>query len=319
MVKGAGSSSRGTVPYVRRRVPIHILRGFCMGVADIIPGVSGGTVALLLGIYDRLVEQISTASSGISRLARGDIAGCKQRFRAVQWSFLASLLLGITLALLLLASWLRTQIHERPVIVSSAFFGVIAASAFATRREVRKWAPPLYLTFGICAVATFTLLGIRSGSLENPAPLVAICAGAIAICAMILPGISGSFVLLMLGLYDHLIAALEQRDPSVLGMYAVGALIGLLLFSRVLNRLLNRYRDLVVSMLLGLMVGSLRVLWPWPSDQGGLENTGLGTPQIEELLGALIAALVGVAAVVVILVLVANRENFDSDDALEMP
>ena len=194
-MKGAGSSSRGTVPYVRRRVPIHILRGFCMGVADIIPGVSGGTVALLLGIYDRLIEQISTASSGISCLARGDIAGCKQRFRAVQWSFLASLLLGITLALLLLASWLRTQIHERPVIVSSAFFGVIAASAFATRREVRKWAPPLYLTFGICAVATFTLLGIRSGSLENPAPLVAICAGAIAICAMILPGISGSFVL----------------------------------------------------------------------------------------------------------------------------
>ena len=319
MVKGAGSSSRGTVPYVRRRVPIHILRGFCMGVADIIPGVSGGTVALLLGIYDRLIEQISTASSGISCLVRGDIAGCKQRFRAVQWSFLASLLLGITLALLLLASWLRTQIHERPVIVSSVFFGVIAASAFATRREVRKWAPPLYLTFGICAVATFTLLGIRSGSLENPAPLVAICAGAIAICAMILPGISGSFVLLMLGLYDHLIAALEQRDPSVLGMYAVGALVGLLLFSRVLNRLLNRYRDLVVSMLLGLMVGSLRVLWPWPSDQGGLENTGLGTPQIEELLGALIAALVGVAAVVVILVLVANRENFDSDDALEMP
>ena len=290
-----------------------------MGVADIIPGVSGGTVALLLGIYDRLIEQISTASSGISCLARGDIAGCKQRFRAVQWSFLASLLLGITLALLLLASWLRTQIHESPVIVSSAFFGVIAASAFATRREVRKWAPPLYLTFGICAVATFTLLGIRSGSLENPAPLVAICAGAIAICAMILPGISGSFVLLMLGLYDHLIAALEQRDPSVLGMYAVGALIGLLLFSRVLNRLLNRYRDLVVSMLLGLMVGSLRVLWPWPSDQGGLENTGLGTPQIEELLGALIAAFAGGAAVAVIFVLVANRENFDSDDALEMP
>ena len=319
MVKGAGSSSRGTVPYVRRRVPTHILHGFCMGVADIIPGVSGGTVALLLGIYDRLIEQISTASSGISCLARGDIAGCKQRFRAVQWTFLASLLMGIAVALLLLASWLRTQIHERPVVVSSAFFGVITASAFATRREVRKWSPTRYLMFGIFAVATFTLLGIRSGSLENPGPLVAICAGAIAICAMILPGISGSFILLMLGLYDHLIAALEQRDVSVLGMYSIGALVGLVLFSRVLNRLLNRYRDLVVSMLLGLMVGSLRVLWPWPSDQGGLENTGLGTPQTEELVGALIAALVGVAAVVAIVAMVAHRENFDSDDALEMP
>ena len=318
-MKGVARLSRGTVPYVRRRVPIHILHGFCMGVADIIPGVSGGTVALLLGIYDRLIEQISAASSGISCLARGDVAGCKQRFRAVQWTFLASLLMGIAVALLLLASWLRTQIHERPVIVSSAFFGVIAASAFATRREVRKWSPSRYLIFGSFAAVTFTLLGIRSGSLENPGPLVAICAGAIAICAMILPGISGSFILLMLGLYDHLIAALEQRDVSVLGMYSIGALVGLLLFSRVLNRLLNRYRDLVVSVLLGLMVGSLRVLWPWPSDQGGLENTGLGTPQTEELVGALIAALVGVAAVVAIVAMVAHRENFDSDDALEMP
>jgi len=318
-VKGVARLSRGTVPYVRRRVPIHILHGFCMGVADIIPGVSGGTVALLLGIYDRLIEQISAASSGISCLARGDVAGCKQRFRAVQWTFLASLLMGIAVALLLLASWLRTQIHERPVIVSSAFFGVIAASAFATRREVRKWSPSRYLIFGSFAAVTFTLLGIRSGSLENPGPLVAICAGAIAICAMILPGISGSFILLMLGLYDHLIAALEQRDVSVLGLYSIGALVGLLLFSRVLNRLLNRYRDLVVSVLLGLMVGSLRVLWPWPSDQGGLENTGLGTPQTEELVGALIAALVGVAAVVAIVAMVAHRENFDSDDALEMP
>ena len=318
-MKGVARLSRGTVPYVRRRVPIHILHGFCMGVADIIPGVSGGTVALLLGIYDRLIEQISTASSGISCLARGDVSGCKQRFRAVQWTFLASLLMGIAVALLLLASWLRTQIHERPVIVSSAFFGVITASAFATRREVRKWSPSRYLIFGIFAATTFTLLGIRSGSLENPGPLVAICAGAIAICAMILPGISGSFILLMLGLYDHLIAALEQRDVSVLGMYAIGALVGLILFSRVLNRLLNRYRDLVVSMLLGLMVGSLRVLWPWPSDQGGLENTGLGTPQTDELVGALIAASVGVAAVVTIVAMVAHRENFDSDDALEMP
>ena len=97
-----------------------------MGVADIIPGVSGGTVALLLGIYDQLIKQVSTASSAIGSLIRGDVEGCKQRLRSVQWSFLASLLLGIAMALLLLASWLRTQIHERPVIVSSVFFGVIA-------------------------------------------------------------------------------------------------------------------------------------------------------------------------------------------------
>ena len=163
------------------------------------------------------------------------------------------------------------------------------------------------------------MLGVRSGSLDNPTAFVALSAGAIAICAMILPGISGSFVLLMLGLYDHLIAALEQRDVSVLGMYAIGALIGLALFSRVLHMLLMTHRDLVVSVLLGLMVGSLRVLWPWPSDQGGLENTRLGTPPVDELLGASISALLGGAAVVVLVVVVARKENFDSDDALEMP
>lgn len=290
-----------------------------MGVADIIPGVSGGTVALLLGIYDRLITQVSTVSSSIGSLIRGDFERCKQQLRSVEWSFLASLLLGIVTALLLLASWLRTQIHERPVIVSSAFFGVIAVSAFVTRREVRKWTPLLYLTFGVAAIATFSLLGIRSGSLDDPTAVVALGAGAIAICAMILPGISGSFVLLMLGLYDHVITALEQRDGSVLAMYAIGALIGLALFSRVLHTLLAAYRDLVVSVLLGLMVGSLRVLWPWPSDQGGLENTSLGTPSVDELLGASIAALLGGVVVVVLVVVVARKENFDSHDALEMP
>ena len=130
---------------------------------------------------------------------------------------------------------------------------------------------------------------------------------------MILPGISGSFVLLMLGLYDHVITALEQRDGSVLGMYAIGALIGLALFSRVLHTLLAAI-GIFVSVLLGLMVGSLRVLWPWPSDQGGLENTSLGTPSVDELLGASIAALLGGVVVVLLVVVVACKENFDSHD-----
>ena len=134
-----------------------------MGVADIIPGVSGGTVALLLGIYDRLITQVSTVSSSIGSLIRGDFEDVSNNSDPSN-GVPASLLLGIVTALLLLASWLRTQIHERPVIVSSAFFGVIAVSAFVTRRETRKWTPLLYLTFGLAAIATFSLLGIRSGS-----------------------------------------------------------------------------------------------------------------------------------------------------------
>ena len=143
-------------------------------------------------------------------------------------------------------------------------------------------------------------------------------AGSIAICAMILPGISGSFILLMIGLYDHLIGALDERDFSVLLLYMVGAIIGLTLFSRVLHKLLSRYRDLIVSALLGLMLGSLRVLWPWPSNQGGLEDTRLGVPIGEDVVGALVAAMLGAALVVVIVGLMSKYRDFDAEGALEM-
>ncbi len=316
---GAGSLSRGTVPYVRRRVPIQILRGFCMGAADIIPGVSGGTVALLLGIYDQLIQQISSVSQAVGTLFRGDAKGFKQRFRSVDWLFLMSLLVGIVLAIGLLVSWLRTQIHDHPMIVSSAFFGVVAASAFVTRTEIQDWRSSRLVVFGTTLGLTFGWLGIRSGAYENPNPVVLIVAGAVAICAKILPGISGSFILLMVGLYDHLIEALDERNINVLALYVVGAIFGLALFSRVLHKLLSRYRDLIVSALLGLMVGSLRVLWPWPSNQGRLEDTRLGSPIAGDVIGASVAALLGAFAVVVLTGLVGRYQHFDGKDTLEMP
>ena len=144
-------------------------------------------------------------------------------------------------------------------------------------------------------------------------------AGAIAICAMVLPGVSGSFILLMLGLYDHAIGALEQFELSVLSLYLSGAVVGVLAFSRALNVLLRKYRDLVVALLLGLMIGSLRVLWPWPSDNGGLENTRLGFPESNEIFGASIAVLVGVLLVGLVMKLARVAENFRSNDALQTP
>ena len=289
-----------------------------MGAADIIPGVSGGTVALLLGIYDQLIQQISLGSQALSRLLRGDAKGFKQDVRSVDWPFLISLVVGIVLAIGLLVSWLRTQIHDHPIIVSSVFFGVIIASAFVTRTEVRHWRTSRLVVLVTTLGLTFALLGIRSGAYENPRPIILIVAGSIAICAMILPGISGSFILLMIGLYDHLIGALDERDFSVLLLYMVGAIIGLTLFSRVLHKLLSRYRDLIVSALLGLMLGSLRVLWPWPSNQGGLEDTRLGAPIGEDVVGALVAAMLGAALVVVIVGLMSRYRDFDAEGALEM-
>jgi len=288
-----------------------------MGAADIIPGVSGGTVALLLGIYDRLIEQIKSLSSALSRLGRGDLSGFRQRIGSIDWSFLISLLVGIFLAIASLISWLRNQIQEHPVTVSAVFFGLVAASALVARREVTQWRPSRYLIFVATALSTFGILGLRSGGIENPAAIVVLLAGALAVCAMILPGISGSFVLLTIGLYDHLIGVIEGRDFGTLLLYAIGAIIGLSLFSHILHWLLNAYRDYVVAGLLGLMTGSLRVLWPWPTTNGGIEDTRLEIPQFNETYGALVAALLGALGLVLLVRIAARFENFDGQDALE--
>ena len=308
--------ARGTVHGVWRTITTQIFRGFCMGAADIVPGVSGGTVALLLGIYDRLIEEIKSISTALSKLGRGDFRGFRRRIGSVNWSFLLSLLAGIILAVVLLVSWLRDQIREHPVIVSSVFFGLIAASALVARREISQWRRSRYLIFVGSAALTFCLLGVRSGSIENPTTIVVLFAGALAICAMILPGISGSFVLLTIGLYDHLMGVIERRDFAVLTVYALGAAVGLCLFSHFLHWLLSRYRDYVVAGLLGLMTGSLRVLWPWPTTDGGIEDTRLGIPHSEEVLGASIAAVLGALGLVGLVQLATRFSNVDEDDAL---
>ncbi len=307
----------GTVHYVWRTITTQMFRGFCMGAADIVPGVSGGTVALLLGIYDRLIEQIKSISTALSKVGRGDFRGFKQRIGAVDWSFLISLLIGIMLGVAVLISWLRDQIREHPVNVSAVFFGLVAASALVARREIVQWCRSRYLIFIGSAGLTFGLLGLRSGSIENPTMIVVLLAGALAICAMILPGISGSFVLLTIGLYDHLIGVIERRDLGVLMLYALGAIVGLCVFSHFLHWLLSRYRDYVVAALLGLMTGSLRVLWPWPTTDGGIEDTRLGIPNLDELSGALIAAVLGAIGLVGLVQVAARFGNFDVDDALE--
>ena len=308
---------RATVGYVWRAITAQLFRGFCMGAADLIPGVSGGTVALLLGIYDRLIEQIKSLSGAISRLGRADFAGFRQRIRYVDWYFLISLLAGILLAVALLVSWLRAQIEEHPVVVSALFFGLVAASALVARREIVEWRPTRFIIFAATATLTFAAVGLRSGGIENPTAIVVLVAGALAICAMVLPGISGSFVLVIIGLYDHLIGVIERTEFGVLGLYALGAVTGLCLFSHFLHWLLTGYRDYVIAVLLGLMAGSLRVLWPWPVTDGGIEDTRLEIPPLNEAYGALLAALLGAVGLLALVQIATRFENFDAQDTLE--
>lgn len=264
-----------------------------MGAADVVPGVSGGTIALLLGIYDRLVHQIALLSSAAGQLLRGRLRQGVATARRAEWAFLASLLTGIAVAVLGLVELVRLGIDRQPVALSAAFFGLVAMTVVTTRREVRQWRLGLTVMAAATAVAVFVLGGVRGGSIADPVAPVIVAAGAVAICAMILPGISGAFILLLLGLYDPITEAVADRDIATVALFGLGAVIGLGLFSRLLQRLLERRRDLVVAVLMGLMAGSLRVLWPWPvgdPDAEGFGNSALGAPVADDVAVAIVTA-----------------------------
>lgn len=272
---------------------LNFLRGFLMGSADVVPGVSGGTIAVLVGIYERLVHAISMASKALGNVLRLRFREAGQRLREIDWGLIVPLVIGIGVAVFTLAGLITTLLEDYPEAMAGVFSGLVAASAWVAWRMIRR---PNGMSVGIVtavAVITFLVLGLKGGVVASPSWLVIFGAGAIAICAMILPGISGSFLLLMLGMYDFVISAVDERDFPVLGVFALGCIVGLALFSQVLDWSLENHHDVVVGAMVGLMIGSFRVLWPWP---GGVDSTDLGAPAgtwyIPVLLGLLAAAVV---------------------------
>jgi putative membrane protein len=271
--------------------------GFLMGVADLIPGVSGGTIALVLGIYERLVASIREGSSALGSILRGDFDGFKTHLRRVEWLFLLPLLAGILLAVITLASLLESQLEERPTLMAAAFLGLVAGSVLVAWRLIRVPAARHLVWAALVGVALFVLLGLgQETTVRDPSILAFFGSGALAICAMILPGISGSLILLLIGMYPAVIGALNDRRLVSIGVFVLGALIGLALFSQVLYWALSRHHDDVLAMLIGLMAGSFRVLWPWPD---GVDSAGLDLPG-DDWLPALTAALIGFAVVFLI-------------------
>lgn len=301
-----------------REVPAHFLRGMAMGSADIVPGVSGGTVALVLAIYHRLVTAIRNGSSALGHFLKLDLRGGWALLRAVDWMFLIPLLLGILTAVLLLAGAIEHQLETHPVQMSGLFMGLVAgstvvATGLLTRRDVREWT----LILGAGA-AFFVALGFTSGSsadaVSGDIPLWAFfVSGAIAICAMILPGISGSFLLVVMGMYAAVLTAVNERDLVTVGVFTLGCVVGLALFSQVLHWALNEHYDTVMAVMIGLMLGSLRVLWPWPE---GAESVALGAP--DEAIGVTVALTVFGLALVLGIDRIAHRiEHRRSTDEIE--
>ena len=278
-----------------REIPFSIVRGFLMGAADIVPGVSGGTIALVLGIYERLVASIRAGSSALGSLVRLDFDETKTRLGEVEWEFILPLGAGILIAIASLASALQRLLHDYPEVIASLFLGLVAGSALIawkllTVRDTKR----LAIMFG-AGIAVFLLLGLTESTsadtasqIGEPALWAFFAAGAIAICAMILPGISGSFILVILGMYAAVLAAVTDRDFLSLGVFTLGTIVGLALFAQILHRALRDHYNTVMAGLIGLMIGSLRVLWPWPL---GVDSTALQAPG-EYLPQAVVAAVV---------------------------
>lgn len=284
-------------------IALSLARGFAMGAADIVPGVSGGTIALIFGIYDRLIASIRAGALVLGNVAKADFTSAREWFDEVDWPFILSLGAGILLAVISLATVLESLLRDQAVLMAALFLGLVAGSIVITWQMIKRHSMSnLMIVLGV-AVGVFIALGFRSGTTEDavsqvadPALLAFFGAGAIAIVAMILPGISGSFLLVLMGMYAPVLGAVTSRDFVSLGVFLIGAVIGLGLFSQILHKALSTNHDAVLAALIGLMAGSMRVLWPWPF---GVDSTALGVPD-SFVVGSVALAAVAFVAVVVV-------------------
>ncbi len=302
-----------TVTPATRRTPTHValdvVRGALIGTAETVPGVSGGTVALMTGVYETLLTSAGHAITGIrfaaADLVRGrGLARARGRFEGVRWAIVVPVLVGMAVALVTMAHVMESLVTEHPETMRGFFFGLVLASlavpfrhAIASpsrRHDAGRFRVAEWAFAAMAAVAVAIVLSLPGGTLE-PTPLVLVPAGAIAVSALVLPGLSGSFLLLTMGLYEPTLAAVNDRDLAYLAAFAVGAAIGLVSIVKLLQWLLEHHRRLTLVILTGVMAGSLVALWPWQDDSGYLAPTG-------SLAAPLLAAVGGFVLVVAVLV-----------------
>lgn len=236
------------------------LKGMAMGAADVVPGVSGGTIAFIVGIYDELINSIKSINAhSLKLLFTGKIPSF---WKAINGNFLFSILLGIGISVFSLAELITWLLVTHPIMVWAFFFGLVLASTWFVSKDIKEWNVKTVASFIVgAAVAYYITVATPT---ETPSNLLFIfLCGVIAICAMILPGISGSFILVLLGKYFYIMDAVKGLKFEVLLVFAAGALIGITSFSRVLSFALVRFRNSTLALLTGFMLGSLNKVWPW--------------------------------------------------------
>ena len=231
-----------------------------MGGADVIPGVSGGTIAFITGIYEELLNSIKSVDGNAFKLLFS--FQIKLFWQKINGSFLLAVFAGLATSLLSLAKLLTFLLQEYPIPVWSFFFGLILISSPLILREIRKWNTGIVISLLVGIISAFSITLLSPAQTTNNLLFIFIC-GSLAICAMILPGISGAFILLLLGKYEYIIESLVSVDVTVIAVFLIGCVVGILSFSRFLSWLLANYRLTALALLAGFMIGSLNKIWPW--------------------------------------------------------
>lgn len=239
---------------------VLVLKGIGMGAADVVPGVSGGTIALIVGIYEELVNSIKSVNLHSLKLLFS--FRFAEFWRQINGAFLISVLSGILISIYSLAKLVTFLLDKHPVMIWAFFFGLVLSSIYYVVKNVSSWNVLNMFMFLVGTAVAYYITIVTPTSTTNDLWFIFL-SGAIAICAMILPGISGSFILLLLGKYEYMMSAVKDLDILLLGVFAAGALVGIVLFSRLLSYLLANFYNVTISVLSGFMLGSLNKVWPW--------------------------------------------------------
>ena len=278
-----------------------------MGAADVVPGVSGGTIAFIVGIYEELIDSIKSINASSLRLLFSGKIGAF--WKAINANFLLAIVAGICISVFSLAKLITYLLEHQPILVWSFFFGLVLASTWFVGKAIKQWQPKTYVSFAIGTLLAYYITVATPA--ETPThPLFIFLCGAIAICAMILPGISGSFILVLLGKYFYIMDAVKSLKLSVLLIFIAGAGIGITTFSRLLSYALRRFHDTTIALLAGFMLGSLNKVWPWKETlETYTDSHGAIKPLVEQniLPNAHIAEAIGLMFIGFIMVYILEK------------
>jgi len=249
-----------------KKYALLALKGMAMGAADVVPGVSGGTIAFITGIYEELISSINNINLGLLTTLRKD--GFAAAWKQLNGTFLLVLFAGIIMSIASLAKIVTYVLEAHPVLIWSFFFGLIIASAWLIGKTIKNWSIPNLSMLLIGAVVALWISSLQTTVSPDSALWYIFLSGAIAICAMILPGISGSFILVLMGSYHVVLGAVKEREIAIILIFMIGCLVGILSFAKVLKFLFTKYKELTIALLTGFMIGSLYKVWPWKVNVG---------------------------------------------------